>query len=431
MNKPQSLLQRKMELYFDRLWPICRSLTGRGYRESLAILKTLIPLKALRFKTGERVFDWTVPDEWNVRDAYLIDPKGKKRAEFKVNNLHLVNYSAPFRGKIKLSALRAYLHSLPEMPTAIPYLTSYYRKQWGFCLTDQELKSLPEGTYQVVVDTSLAPGHLVVGETVLPGKSKKEILFSTYLCHPSLANNELSGPLVMAFLYQRVRAMKNRHWTYRFVVTPETLGAVCYLTRRGEYLKKNLIAGYQITCVGDSGPFTYKCSRRGNSLADRVAQEILKKNGKHLVLPFDPSMGSDERQYCSPGFNLPVGSLMRTMYARYPEYHTSLDDKDFISFEAMEKSINVYFELVKTLERRELWENKVNQGEPQLGKRGLYPSLGSQKTLDLHVSALLWCLNLADGTRDTSAIAEDSGLCPSLIRKTLKQLERAKLVQKI
>jgi len=410
MAKPHLSIKQRMERYFDRLWPICRSLMGPGFRKSLEILAEIIPMKKLRFKTGEKVFDWTVPKEWHVRDAYLIDPAGRKRACFKTNNLHLVSYSALFRGRMSLKKLRPHLHSLPALPNAIPYLTSYYKEQWGFCLTHHELKSLPDGMYDVVVDTSLTSGNLIVGEAVLPGKSRKEVLFSTYLCHPSLANNELSGPLVMAFLYQKIRAMKKRCWTYRFVMTPETLGAVCYLTRRGDHLKENLIAGYQITCVGDAGKFTYKCSRRGNSIADRVAIEVLKKTWKHIILPFDPSMGSDERQYCSPGFNLPVGSLMRTMYGCFPEYHTSLDNKEFICFDAMAKSLEVYLELVKTLEGCDLLENTVKYGEPQLGKRGLYPSLGSSKTIDAQVSAMMWCLNLADGSRDTSAIAEDSGL---------------------
>jgi aminopeptidase-like protein len=430
MNLKDVPIKRQMELYFDCLWPICRSLMGPGFRRSLKILEEIIPLRKLRFATGENVFDWTVPKEWNARDAYLIDPFGKKRAAFKTNNLHLVNYSAPFRGRMPLEKLREHLHSLPDLPDAIPYLTSYYKERWGFCLTHNELKSLPEGMYNVVVDTSLISGNLIVGEAVLPGESRKEVLFSTYLCHPSLADNELSGPLVMAFLYKKICAMKKRHWTYRFVVAPETLGAVCYLTRRGDHLKGNLIAGYQITCVGDSGNFTYKRSRRGDSIADRVAIEVLKKNGKHSILPFDPSNGSDERQYCSPGFNLPVGSLMRTMYGCYPEYHTSLDNKDFICFNAMEKSLEIYFKLVQTLEGCDLWENTVRNGEPQLGKRKLYPSLGSQKTIDPQVSAMLWCLNLADGTRDIGAIAERAGLPFQTIAKTVTRLANAGLLEK-
>jgi len=421
----------KMEHYFDRLWPICRSLMGAGYRKSLRILQEIIPVKELRFKTGERVFDWTVPMEWDVNKAYLIDPTGRKRADFTTNNLHLVNFSRPFHGRMPLTELLKHLHSLSDLPNAIPYLTSYYKERWGFCLKHRELTALPEGIYDVVVDTSLMPGNLIVGETVLPGESKKEVLFSTYLCHPSLANNELSGPLVMAFLYQKIRAIKKRRWTYRFVITPETLGAVCYLSRRGDHLKKHLIAGYQITCVGDAGKFTYKCSRRGNSIADRVVTRVLRKMGKHSILPFDPSMGSDERQYCSPGFNLPVGSLMRTMYGCYPEYHTSLDNKEFISFGAMVKSLGVYFELVKALEGCDLLENTVKYGEPQLGKRGLYPSLGSSKTIDSKVSAMLWCLNLADGSRDSLAIAEDSGLPMQYILKAVSVLLKAGLLKLI
>lgn len=424
-------VESELEKYFDRLWPICRSLMGPGYRESLAILDELMPTRKLFWQTGDKVFDWIVPKEWRIRDAFFVDSQGRKHAEFRKNNLHILNYSAPFRGRLSLRKLREHLHALPECPRAIPYLTSYYKNRWGFCLAYEELMRLPEGMCDVVIDTKLVPGRLVVGEAVLPGQSKKEVLFSTYLCHPSLAHNELSGPLLIAFLYQKIRSLKNRRFTYRFVITPETLGAICYLSRRGAYLKKHLLAGYQITCVGDSGPFTYKKSRSGESLADQIAMRILKNAGPHSIIPYDPSMGSDERQYCSPGFDLPVGSLMRTMYARYPEYHTSLDDKNFISFSAMVKTLDVYFSMVKALERAELWENTVQGGEPQLGKRGLYPTLGSQRVRQFQVSAMLWCLNMADGTRDLEAIADRSGLPLPIVQKTVRRLANAQLLKRI
>lgn len=398
-----------MESLFDRLWPICRSITGPGYRESLEILSEVMPTKRLRFKTGRKVFDWTVPREWVARDAYFIGPDGRKRADFKKHNLHLVSYSVPFRGRLSLSELKAHLHCAPETPTAIPYLTSYYKDSWGFCLSHQELQSLPKGQYDVVVDTEIKPGHLEIGEAVLPGKTKREIFFHSYLCHPSLANNELSGPLVMAFLYRKIAALKDRRYTYRFAVMPETIGPICYLTARGRQLKKAMDAGFVMTCLGDPGSFTFKRSRRGGTLADRAAELVLRDLGPHEILPFDPSNGSDERQYGSPGFDLPVASLMRTMYGRYAEYHSSLDNKDFISFKALEGSVDAYFDIVLALEANRVWKNKVMYGEPQLGRRGLYSQLGGQKMLAEGLPSMFWLLNLADGTRDLLAIAERSG----------------------
>lgn len=407
--KRRSSQSLELEKYFDRLWPICRSILGPGYRESLQILSEVMPMERLRFKTGQRVFDWKIPQEWRPKRAFFVDPKGRRRAEFSRNNLHLLNYSAPFRGKLPLDELQQHLYSLPEMPDAIPYLTSYYRRRWGFCLSHRERQRLPKGNYEVVIDTEFKDGALEIGEAVLPGKTDEEILFSSYLCHPSLANNELSGPLALVFLYRRLAAMPNRRYTYRFAIMPETIGAVAYLVRRGSHLKRRLAAGYQITCVGDPGPFTYKTCREPGTLADRVALEVLKGLGRHTVVPFHPAFGSDERQYASPGFNLPVGSLMRTMYGRYREYHTSLDDKSFIRFEALSGSVDAYVEMARALEANRVWKTTVPHGVPMLGKRGLYPTLGSQRDCDKKVEEMMWLLNFADGTRDLVGIAERSG----------------------
>jgi aminopeptidase-like protein len=327
-------------------------------------------------------------------------------------------------------ALRPHLHSLPEMPHAIPYLTSYYNEEWGFCLTHEELMSLPlEGNYEVFIDTDLRNGFVKLGEAVLPGESNEEILFSTYLCHPSMANNELSGPLVMAFLYEKIAALPRRRYTYRFVIGPETIGALCYLHQRGEHLKKCLKAGYVITCIGDSGKFTYKKSRQEDSLADRVALSVLCHRENAQIIPFDVS-GSDERQYCSPGFNLPVGSLMRTRWGHFPEYHTSLDDKSFISFEAMAESIDVYFSLVQAIEANYHYVGTNLFGEPQLGKRGLYPVLGSDRDTPNKVEAMMWLLNLADGTTDLVGIAERSKQPIDQLIPLAKKLEDVGLLKK-
>ena len=418
-----SPILKKMDAAFDRLWPICRSITGPGYRESLDIFAEIMPMERHRFPTGKKIFDWTVPQEWVIRDAYLRDPRGKKRADFKTNNLHVVGYSAPQRARMSLAQLRPHLHSLPELPKAIPYLTSYYKKSWGFCLSHEELSALPKGQYEVLIDSEHKNGQVEIGEAVLPGKTSEEILFSSYLCHPSMANNELSGPLVLTFLYEKIRAMRRRRFTYRFALMPETIGSLCYLSLRGKHLKKRLAAGFQMTCLGGPSHLIYKKSRQGNTLADRAAAIVLRDQGKHEIVDFDPSLGSDEQQYGSPGFDLPVGCLMRTMYARYAEYHTSLDNKKFMTVESLERTLHAYEDLVRALEVNRVWKNTSPYGEPQLGKRGLYPTLGSQKMLDESLRGLLWLLNLADGTRDLLAIAERSG---QPIRRLAETAERLK-----
>lgn len=421
LKKRTKGLASDMESYFDRLWPICRSLAGPGYRQSLGILEEIMPMEKHRFATGTQVFDWTVPREWVARDAYFLDPQGLPHAPFERNNLHLLGYSIPYRGKMPLKDLLPHLHSLPENPKAVPYRTSYYQERWGFCLSHEELLSLPEGDYEVFIDTEHKEGDLIVGEAVLPGATEQEVLFSTYLCHPSLANNELSGPLVTAFLYDYLKGMPNRRFTYRFVVVPETIGALCYLKLRGEHLKKRLSAGYVVTCVGDPGKFTYKKSRQGNAVGDRAALLVLEEKGEHRVLPFRPD-GSDERQYCSPGFDLPVGSLMRTPWRHYPEYHTSLDNKEFIRFESLLESLETYIAVVEALESNIRWKGTVLYGEPQLGKRGLYPTLGSQKDTAEKVAAMMWLLNLADGTNGLFDIAERSGQPISVLAALAQEL---------
>jgi aminopeptidase-like protein len=421
-------LEQRLERYFDRLWPICRSITGPGYRESLDILSEIMPTERLRFPTGTKVFDWTVPNEWVPHDAYLIDPNGRKRAHFKENNLHLVGYSSPTHGNMSLEELRPHLHTVPEQRDAIPYFVSYYNEYWGFCLSHREYESLPDGQYHVVVETELRPGYVEIGEAVLPGQSGQEVLFSSYLCHPSLANNELSGPLTLAFLYERLAARRARRFTYRFAIMPETIGAVCYLSTIGDHLRKNLVAGYQLTCIGDAGRFTYKESRQGNTLADRAAKVVLRDHGTYEAIPFDPYEGSDERQYCSPGFNLPVGSLMRTRYLRYPQYHTSLDNKAFISFRSLAESVMLCERVAEALELNSAWLNTVRFCEPQLGKRGLYSSLGGKTSLEERGRGMMWLLNLADGEHDLLAVAERSGVDYRLLASVAQDLARAGLL---
>lgn len=422
-------LAAEIERYFDRLWPLLRSLTGDGVRATHDILSELVSLERTEVPSGSQVLDWIVPPEWVVRDAYVIDPEGRRILDVRENNLHLVGYSIPFRGVLSRKELDEHLHSLPAQPTAIPYRTSYYSPRWGFCLAHEHRERLPVGDYEVVVDTELrADGSLTLGEIVLPGEEPGEVLLSTYTCHPSLANNELSGPLVTAFLYQRVAAWPRRRLGYRFVFVPETIGAIAYLARHGDHLRERLLAGYVITCIGDAGPFTLKRSRRGDTLADRAAAYVLGGKPDVRVVDFFPS-GSDERQYCSPGFDLPVASVMRTMYGRYPEYHTSLDNRDFISFSAMAESVDVYERILRTLDANVMLVNTSPYGEPQLGRRGLYPSLGGSKTADEQAEAMLWILNQSDGEHDLLDIAARSGVPMERIVTAADALIQARLLR--
>ena len=401
------MIEKELEIYFDKLWPICRSITGDGLRRSFKILQELIPLSLTEVPSGSEVFDWTIPKEWNINDAYIICPDGKKIAQFKINNLHVVNYSIPVNAELSFEELEKHLYYIKEMPDAIPYITSYYKETWGFCISYNEFTKLSKsGLYKVFVDSSLEKGSLTYGECVLKGDTDEEVLFSTYLCHPSMANNELSGPLVQAFLYQKIAALPKRKYTYRFLFAPETIGVVAFLHQYGLYLKEKLVAGYVLTCCGDNGSFVYKESKRANSTADIVAKHVLKHQSiPYQIIPFSVG-GSDERQYCSPGFNLPVGSLTRSMYQRYKEYHTSLDNKDFISFEAMNKTVEVYFQFVKALELNKTFTNTIPYCEPQLGKRGLYPSsVNPLESRDL-IHNRMHLLTYADGENSLIDIAE-------------------------
>jgi aminopeptidase-like protein len=413
-----------------RLFPITRSLTGPGLRETLAILaETAGSLETHRWPTGAHVFDWTIPDEWTFREAWIKDSWGRKVVDSAESNLHVLGYSEPVHRRLSLDELRGHLHTIPELPHAIPYLTSYYARRWGFCLQHERLRDLPDGEYEVLIDADLEPGHVELGEVVLPGESDDEVLFSTYVCHPSLANNGLSGPVIAAQLARLLRDRPRRRLTYRFVFVPATIGAVAYLSRVGDQLRKRLVAGYVITCAGDPGAFTYKRSRRGDTLADRAAEHVLRESRTaHSVIDFFPS-GSDERQYCSPAFDLPVGSLMRTMYGTYPEYNTSLDNLDFITAEALEETLAMYVALVDVLEANETLSVTVTHGEPQLGKRGLYPTLGTAGDTEEKVADMMWLLNMCDGTRDLLAVAEYAGRPVAALAPIALELMAAGLLQ--
>jgi len=411
----------EIESFFDRLWPIMRSITGPGVRQTHQILGEVLPLTRHEVESGTEVLDWTVPEEWDVREAYVITPEGDRILDVRENTLHLLNYSAPFRGTVTKAELDAHLYSLPEQPDLIPYRTSYYRKNWGFCLSENQRRALPEGNYEVVIDTDHFPGSLTISEAVLEGESDQEVFFSTYTCHPSLANNELSGPLLTAFLYRRIASWRERNLTYRFVFAPETIGAICYLAMRGEELKERLQAGYIATCVGDSGGFRLKRSKSGSTVADRAAEAVLERRGvEHKVVPFNPS-GSDERQYCSLGFNLPVASISRTAYGDYKEYHTSGDNKSLMDFNAMVETLDLYEEVARTNDRNSIVRNRVIHGEPQMSKYGeIYPTV-HQGYPGEAAMALKWLIHYADGERDLLGIAEMSGISVDVLAEVAAQ----------
>ncbi len=423
-------MKEVLEKYFDRLWPINRSLTGDGNRESLSILSEIAGIKQHEVPSGTKCFDWVIPPEWNVKDAYVKGPDGKKLIDFKRNNLYLLGYSESCNKKMSLDELKKNLHTIREQPDVIPYLTSYYERRWGFCLAHNVMERFPEGEYEVMIDSELdEKGSMTYGEAFIEGSSKKEILFSTYICHPSMANNELSGPLITSMIYRELMKKKNHRYSYRFLFLPETIGSIYYLSVNGERLKENLSAGFVVTCAGDPGKFTYKRSRSGNTLADRAAELVLMQSGEdYVVEDFFPT-GSDERQYCSPGFNLPVGSLMRTRYGKYKEYHTSADNRDFISFDAMEETVKKYIEITGMIENNFTYKNKFPRCEPNLGKRGLYPTIGSEKKTGDSIAAMMWLLNLSDGDNDMISISQRSGIKFSELDECAKRLIEKNLIE--
>jgi len=421
----------EIEHYFDRLWPLNRSITGDGVRESLEILSELIDLEIYEVPSGTECFDWIVPPEWNVKDAWIKNSAGKKIVNFTENNLHLMGYSVPFKGALDLSELKSHLYTLPELPNAIPYRTSYYERKWGFCLSYKQYQQLEEDTYTVYIDSELNEnGSMTYGEAILPGKSKEEFLLSTYVCHPSMANNELSGPLVTAFLYRLINNIDDRRYTYRFLFLPETIGAICYLSKYGDHLKKVLKAGYVVTCAGDDGIFNYKKSRQGNTIADKAAELALEQiKFEYNIHDFFP-YGSDERQYCSSGFNLPVGSLMRSMYSNYPEYHTSEDNKSFISFLALSESIKIYFEIIKIIENNKYYLNTNQYCEPFLSNKGIQYLInknvpGPYSSMQI----ILWLLNFCDGEKDLIEISQFCGVKFDILYEYAQKLTEKDLLE--
>ena len=388
-----------------KLFPICRSITGNGVRTTFEILNEHLPLTISEYPSGSECFDWTIPDEWNVKSATLKDETGKVIASFAENNLHLLGYSIPFKGRLSLDELRPHLYSLPQYPDVIPYLTSYYRRNWGFCLTHRQLEQLRPGMYEVEIDSTLEPGNLTLAESIIPGSNSQEIFFSSYICHPSMANDSISGVVLAVELYRYLAARKNNYYTYRFIFIPETIGAIAYLSRHKRAMRENCYAGMILTCEGDPGPFNYKRTRNGHTI-DRIAENILKFSGqKHYIHDFWLP-GSDERQYSSPGINLPVATLMRSIYGKFPEYHTSADNLDFVTSAALQESFKMHCQIIEALEGNYRYENLKPDCEPFLSKYGLYDPIGGQKSREAQIFKLLSLLNYSDGNHSLIDIAE-------------------------
>lgn len=411
------------------LWPITRSLTGQGVRETLTYLQALLPnLEIHEVPTGTQAFDWTVPDEWNIRAAWVEDTQGRRIIDIAESNLHVVGYSEPMDRWVERDELEEHLYSLPNQPDAIPYVTSYYRRTWGFSVTHKQRLRLGDGPFRVFIDSTLEPGNLTYADAVLPGFSDEEVLISTYVCHPSMANNELSGPVVTTAIARWLLSLPERRYTYRLVYAPETIGSIVYLSRHLEHLKKHTVAGWVVTCIGDERSYSFVPSRLGLTLSDRVSLEVLSALDPVRMYSF-LDRGSDERQWCSPGANLPVCSVMRSKYGQYPEYHTSLDDLDLVTPHGLQGGFDLLRACLELLEANRTWISLM-PGEPQMGRHGLYPTTSikggareTRKTMDV----LTYC----DGGHDVIDLCERTGLRWEDVIAILSRLSDAQIIRPV
>lgn len=413
VNEPMALGHespgRAMHDFIAELYPICRSITGDGIRETLRVIQKRLPLEMHEIPTGTKVFDWTVPVEWNVSDAYVKNREGKRVIDFNKHNLHLMSYSIPIRKRMSFAELKPHLFTLPDHPDWIPYRTSYYKENWGFCLRHADLERLPDDEYEVVIDASMQAGFLTYGECYVPGKVSDEILISCHACHPSLCNDNLSGIAVAVKLAETMASCPRRHYSYRFLFIPGTIGSITWLAQNEEQVSR-IKHGLVLTGVGDAGNITYKKSRRGNAEIDRAMMQVLRHSAEpYTIIDFFP-YGYDERQYCSPGFDLPVGCFMRTPHGQYPEYHSSADNLDFVKAESLAQSYNRCLEVFELLEGNRTYMNQNPKCEPQLGRRGLYRTVAGQQEKQWTELSLFWVLNASDGHRPLLDIAERADL---------------------
>ena len=422
-------LGEEMYRFVTDLFPICRSITGDGVRETLARIQKHVPVDIHEVPSGTKAFDWVIPQEWNIRQAWVKDPSGKKIIDFQDSNLHVLNYSTPVHATLQLKELREHLHSSPEHPDWVPYRTSYYNKNWGFCLPHRQLLGLEEGEYEVLIDSSLEDGHLTYGEYYIRGETESEVILSAHICHPSLANDNLSGLAVATFLAKHLSNLSLRY-SYRFLFIPGTIGSITWLSRNESHSLR-IKHGLVLTCLGDSGNFTYKKSRRGDAEIDRAVTEVLKTSGEVFEIREFSPYGYDERQFCSPGFNLPVGCLMRTPHGQFPEYHTSADNLNLVQPQQLAASLSKCVAIVHLLEHNRRYLNRNPKCEPQLGKRGIYSQIGGQADGKLRELAMLWVLNLSDGSNSLLDIAEKSHLGFPLIQNAACTLQEHGLLSEL
>ncbi|WP_262692106.1 DUF4910 domain-containing protein [Kordiimonas aestuarii] len=429
---------------FDALFPMFRSITGPGLEASIDYFRQFMPLETEKVPTGSKVFDWTVPPEWHCRRARLWGPAGEVICDTDVSNLSVVNYSEPIDASFSLDELEPHLFSLPDLPDAVPYVTSYYKRTWGFCLPHKRRTALKAGKYRVLIESEFRDdGGVPFATCVLPGESEREIMLTSYLCHPSLANNELSGPLALLALYRRLSKWERRRYSYRFVLNPETIGSLCFLSRYHEHLKAKLEAGFIVTCIGGNMPrIRYKASRQGTSSVDTIMRRLHDcKEFSPLPISytdFTPVGGSDERQYCAPGFNLPMGQLARSAYDEYDGYHNSLDDKTFMDVAGLVKGVDTIENALQLIEMGGKPVNLSPYGEPQLGKRGLYPNLNADSTRRtstdtvedgrVRLERMMWILNLADGRHSVSDMADICKCSMEDLRPVIERLEAENLL---
>lgn len=427
-QKDLGALGEELHRFATELYPICRSISGDGLRRTLELIQNRIPLQLSEVPTGTSVFDWTVPKEWNIRDAFIKSADGRRVVDYRKCNLHVMNYSAPVHAKMPLDALKPHLFTIPESPEWIPYRTSYYKEAWGFCLSHNQMQALADGEYEVCIDSTLAPGHLTYGECYIPGRKVDEVLISCHACHPSLANDNLSG-LTVATHLARFLSGRDLHYSYRFLFIPGTIGAITWLARNQANAQR-IRHGLVLTCIGDAGGFHYKKSRRGNAEIDRAVMHVLShQTDTPQFLEFSP-YGYDERQYCSPGFNLPVGCLMRSVWGTFPEYHTSADNLDFIRPAQLAESLRACAAALDVLEGNRRYRNLNPCCEPQLGKRGLYRPTGGG-TIEEELNARLWVLNLSDGGHSLLDIAERSRIRFAMIRDAANLLAESGLLSAV
>ncbi len=412
------------------MFPICRSIMGQGVRDTFDILRRYMPdMKLYEVPTGTKVFDWTVPNEWTIRDAYIEDENGQRIVDMKVNNLHVMGYSTPVDEWMSLSELREHIYTLKDQPDLIPYCTSYYKERWGFCMSEDQLQTLPEGKYHAYIDSELKPGSLTYGELIIPGESSEEIFFSSYICHPSMANNECSGPVVMTKLAEHIKAMESRRYTYRLVLLPETIGAITYLSRNLDDMKKNIIAGFNITCVGDDRAYSIVHSRYANTLADRVLMNVLRGHYPDFCEYSYLERGSDERQYQAPGVDIPLVCFCRSKYHIFPEYHTSGDNLDIISPDGLGGSLDVLLQCIEALENNRKYKIKC-LCEPQFGRRGLMPTTSNKESYK-DTLILKDIAAYADGTNDIFELSDHIGHSVHDMLPTVKKMAEAGLIEAV